>query len=237
MYRLYHYTLCPFSRAVRINLVEKGIQFTAILENYWEKREAFLRINKSGTVPFLAKKATQDDLDNGISHLLLSGVNAINEYLEEIVDDSQLIFGTIEQRAEIRRLSDWCNIKFYNEVVSYILHEKVLGFHKNRELPDMQIMNIASQNLLTHLDYFGYLISHHGWLASRKISLADVSLAASISVLDYLGMMPWSKITDGNKKYIKDWYALIKSRPSFRGILQDSVPGFTPPTYYRELDF
>ncbi len=35
----------------------------------------------------------------------------------------------------------------------------------------------------------------------------------------------------------KDWYARIKSRPSFRPLLQDQVPGVTPPAHYADLDF
>jgi len=35
----------------------------------------------------------------------------------------------------------------------------------------------------------------------------------------------------------KDWYARIKSRPSFRQILADHVPGAPPPPHYGDLDF
>jgi glutathione S-transferase len=36
---------------------------------------------------------------------------------------------------------------------------------------------------------------------------------------------------------VKDWYAKIKSRPAFRSILADQVPGFPPPPHYADLDF
>jgi glutathione S-transferase len=35
----------------------------------------------------------------------------------------------------------------------------------------------------------------------------------------------------------KDWYARMKSRPCFRGVLADRVPGLTPPAHYADLDF
>ena len=35
----------------------------------------------------------------------------------------------------------------------------------------------------------------------------------------------------------KEWYARIKSRPSFRQILADHVPGAPPPKHYADLDF
>jgi len=35
----------------------------------------------------------------------------------------------------------------------------------------------------------------------------------------------------------RDWYARIKSRPSFRPRLADRVPGMPPPAHYADLDF
>jgi hypothetical protein len=34
-----------------------------------------------------------------------------------------------------------------------------------------------------------------------------------------------------------EWYARLKSRPSFRGLLADRVPGLPPATAYANLDF
>jgi glutathione S-transferase len=35
----------------------------------------------------------------------------------------------------------------------------------------------------------------------------------------------------------KQWYARLKSRPSFRGILADRVSGMEPPPHYADPDF
>jgi glutathione S-transferase len=35
----------------------------------------------------------------------------------------------------------------------------------------------------------------------------------------------------------REWYARVKSRPSFRAILADRVAGVTPPAHYADLDF
>jgi glutathione S-transferase len=35
----------------------------------------------------------------------------------------------------------------------------------------------------------------------------------------------------------KEWYARIKSRPSFRPLLSDHIPGAPPPKHYADLDF
>ncbi|QED23761.1 glutathione S-transferase family protein [Candidatus Deianiraea vastatrix] len=237
MYRLYHYPLCPFSRTTRLVMTEKSLSFTLTSENFWEKREAFIKMNKSGSVPFLIKKASEEEINDGKNHLLLSGINAIVEYLDEKHENNPIYSGTAEDKAEIRRIVDWVNVKFYNEVVSYILNEKVIIFFKNKDIPDTSILHIAVQNLFVHIDYFGYLLSKRGWIASNKISIADLTLAAHISVLDYLGMINWAKMSSGNKETFREWYRIMKSRPSFRSILQDSVAGFAASNSYRDLDF
>ena len=63
-------------------------------------------------------------------------------------------------------------------------------------------------------------------------SAADITAAAHLSSLDYLGDVPW----DAHEP-AKEWYARIKSRPSFRQILSDHVPGVAPPKHYPDLDF
>ena len=35
----------------------------------------------------------------------------------------------------------------------------------------------------------------------------------------------------------RNWYARVKSRPSFRGLLADRVPGMAPAGHYADLDF
>jgi glutathione S-transferase len=51
-------------------------------------------------------------------------------------------------------------------------------------------------------------------------------------VLDYLGDVPWSEAQGA-----REWYAKMKSRPSFRPILADRVVGINPPAHYDDPDF
>src|SRR5439155_1406140 len=68
--------------------------------------------------------------------------------------------------------------------------------------------------------------------AGDHFSIADITAAAQLSSLDYLGDVPW----DAHEP-AKEWYARIKSRPSFRPILTDHLPGVPPPAHYADLDF
>jgi glutathione S-transferase len=72
----------------------------------------------------------------------------------------------------------------------------------------------------------------NGFLAGRDLTLADLALAAHISALDYYGEIPWT-----DHPPLTDWYTRIKSRPSFRPLLADRIPGQPPVPHYAELDF
>lgn len=78
----------------------------------------------------------------------------------------------------------------------------------------------------------GWLSETRSWLAGEAISLADFAAAAQISTLDYIGDIDWRTAPAA-----KEWYARMKSRPCFRGVLADRVPGLTPAPHYADLDF
>jgi glutathione S-transferase len=80
--------------------------------------------------------------------------------------------------------------------------------------------------------YVTWLTDRRNWLAGDFFSLADAAAAAHFSTLDYAGEIPWSKYPEA-----KDWYARIKSRPSFRDLLKDRIAAFPPATHYANLDF
>ena len=64
------------------------------------------------------------------------------------------------------------------------------------------------------------------------MTLADFAAAAHFSALDYISDVDWTR-----SENLKDWYAKIKSRPAFRSLLADQIPGFPPPAHYADLDF
>ena len=64
------------------------------------------------------------------------------------------------------------------------------------------------------------------------MSFADLAAAAHLSVVDYIGDVPWAE-----NEAAKAWYARVKSRPSFRPLLADTVPGVPASATYADLDF
>jgi glutathione S-transferase len=77
-----------------------------------------------------------------------------------------------------------------------------------------------------------WLLRRRDWLAGDRLSYADLAAAAHLSIADYLGDVPWNEDAGA-----KNWYARIKSRPSFRPILGDLHPGVPPSASYANLDF
>ncbi len=78
----------------------------------------------------------------------------------------------------------------------------------------------------------GWLLEQRRWLAGDRMTIADFSAAAQLSCLDYISDIDWAR-----NEAVHDWYAKIKSRPAFRPLLSDLVPGFVPPANYADLDF
>jgi glutathione S-transferase len=98
--------------------------------------------------------------------------------------------------------------------------------------PDAALLRAGYANLRQHLHYLGWLAETRKWLAGGAISLADFAAAAQLSVLDFAGDVDWTI-----SQPAREWYARMKSRPSFRPLLADRVPGMTPPSHYADLDF
>lgn len=170
----------------------------------------------------------------------IAGIYAVAEYLADMEPSSgtahprTILFpGTAEERAEIRRVTEWFHRKFYDEVSQYLLDEKIFGIlSRQTGLADPSMFRAGRDNLRYHLAYVSHLAQQRRWLAGATLSFADFAAAGHLSALDYLGEVPWSDFPAA-----KDWYARIKSRPSFRPLLADKVPGMPPPQAYANLDF
>ncbi len=221
MAKLYHVPLSPFCRKVRLSLAEKKIECELIEERYWEKAPDFLRRNPAGKVPVLKT--------NGQT---MSESTAICEYLEETHPEPSLMPNGPEARYEVRRLVAWFDDKFHSEVTSKLLYERVNKKVMKAGFPDSGNVKAGARAIKYHLDYMAWLLDRRRWLAGDVMTLADFAAAAHLSALDYISDVDWNR-----SEVVKDWYAKIKSRPAFRGILADQVPGFPPPAHYADLDF
>jgi glutathione S-transferase len=223
MWQLYQFPLCPFSRKVRLMLAEKGIAHEIVRESPWLKRDEFVDMNPAGQTPVLAETA---------KGIVLIDSGAICEYFEETVEKSPMIPGTAVNRAEVRRLVSWFDERLFGEVVGPLIEERMRKRLVSRDPPDTKVLREAMKVANAHLDYIDYLLDHRRWLAGPVLSLADLACAAQLSVADYLGGLDWR-----GHKQTTDWYAVMKSRPSFRPLLGERMEVIAPPAHYDKVDF
>jgi len=170
----------------------------------------------------------------------LSGAEVIAEYLDETrglgLADRRLMPNEPLARAETRRLVHWFNRKMFNESSQWLVREKVnkrfMSMAQGGGAPDMQAVRAARANVRYHLRYIEHLIRARNWLAGDRLTYADLAAAAHLSCIDYLGDAQWDE-----NEIAKTWYARMKSRPSFRPLLAERLPGMTPSVAYANLDF
>ena len=225
MYKLYHHTLCPFSRKVRTHMNLKNLEYELVAENFWLKNKDFIALNPAGQVPVLC------DLSNDN---VVSGSDIIVEYLEEKYNQQNNFLGRcFKVRAEVRRLQSWFDKKFFSEVISPVINERYLNrFLPDAKAPNPNILSIARSNLAVHFSYIDFLLQDSSYLVGDDVSVADFAAASHISVLDYFSDINWQHYEN-----VKNWYSLIKSQKAFSEILADRVSTIAPPSWYVELDF
>jgi glutathione S-transferase len=230
MFTLLHHPFCPQSRFIRLILGEHGLDVRPVEERVWERREAFLALNPAGTTPVL--------IAEGIP--AVPGAGIIADYLDETygerIGERRLLPTSMPERIEVRRLMAWFNEKFFEEVSSPLVTERIYKRFMGEEIgggpPETDVMRAARTNVRYHLAYIGWLARTRNYLAGDRLTYADLAAAAHLSAIDYLGDVPWVE-----DEAAKAWYARIKSRPSFRPLLSEWLAGVPASRTYVDLDF
>ena len=230
MITLYHHPFCPHSRFIRLALGEFGIEPALIEERPWERRREFLLLNAEGVTPVMAEDGAPS----------VPGADVIAEYLDETrglgLGDRRLMPDDPLGRVEVRRLMRWFNVKLFAESSQLLVTEKIykrfMPSKNGGGGPDMEAVRAGRANLRYHLRYIGHLIGARNWLAGERLSYADLAAAAHLSCVDYLGDAQWSE-----NERAREWYARVKSRPSFRPLLAERLAGMPPSPTYADLDF
>ncbi len=124
------------------------------------------------------------------------------------------------------------DLKFDREVTRTLLEEdyEAAGAQRAAGLRSVTLANAVFHIL--HLRYTspGSPTGGAGWPATSSPSPTSppAYLSGGLS-----RDIPW----DVPISRAKDWYARVKSRPSFRPLLGDHLPGAPPPRHYADLDF
>lgn len=165
----------------------------------------------------------------------VTGLWAIVDHLEGNYPEIPLVPDDAMGRGEALRWLDWTATVFEPQVTHKIVAEKAnprFTGAPTRSTPDMDVIRTGRERLRELIPVLGTVMDERGNLAGRTASIADLALAAHLSALDYFGEVPWDANTG-----LREWYMRMKSRPSFRSLLADRVPGQPPIKYYADLDF
>ncbi|MEL6200966.1 MAG: glutathione S-transferase family protein [Pseudomonadota bacterium] len=228
--RLFHHPMSAPARFSRLLLNEYGVEFDLVEEQTWRRRQEFVAMNPANSLPVLIAEAS----------VPVIGAIPIAEYLDEtrgpMMRDARLMPDYPLERAEVRRLVDWFTTRLEADVCRAMVRERISKLEQAAEggggAPDSAVLRAARANAKQHMTYLNWLAGTRNWLGGSSISIADFSAAASLSVLDYMGEVLWADLPAA-----KDWYARVKSRPSFRPLLTDRIRGLTPVSHYADLDF
>ena len=214
MRRLVHVMLSPVCRLARLAVAEKRVACDPVPAE--EGRPALpVFIDLDGT--------------------RCEGLWAIIDHLEGNFPDRPLAPEDAAQRREALCWLDWAMGPFHEQVTQRIVYEKTAPKYSGaaqKRAPDMNVIRAGREDLKIALAAIGKAAELNGNLAAREITLGDLAVAAHLSALDYFGEVPWSDFPTA-----AEWYVRLKSRPSFRSILADRVPGQPPVSHYAELDF
>ncbi len=214
MRRLIHLMLSPSCRLARLMIAEKRVACDAMQAE-----------DSRNSMPVLT------DLDG----TRCEGVWAILDHLEHHYPQHPLAPEDANERRASLRWLDWAMGPLHEQVTMRIVYEKAgqrFTGSPARRAPDMNIIRQGREELKLALDEIGRAAEANGNLAGRGASLGDLAVAAHLSALDYFGEVPWADFPTAG-----EWYVRMKSRPSFRSLLADRVPGQPPASHYAELDY
>ena len=214
MRRQIHLMLSPSCRLARLMVGEKRVACDpAMSDDPWQSMPIFT------------------DMDG----TRCEGVWAILDHLEHHYPDHPLAPADDAARLACLRWVDWAMGPFHEQVTQRIVYEKAAprftgaGFSR---APDMNVIRAGREELKLALKAIGMAAETNGNLACRETTLGDLAVAAHLSALDYFGEVPWTDFPTA-----AEWYVRMKSRPAFRSLLADRVPGQPPVSHYAELDF
>ena len=187
-------------------------------------------------LPFALKNPGGDGLqdipafqdENGA---LITYATCIAEYLDEAYG-APFIGQDPVGRAQVRQVWRYIEGPVADRVTSPLIYERVHRRMSGLGTPDsgvIQRANVAKGYYFKELERLSDLET---WIAGPFLTLADLSLAAQLSLLDYLDLIDW-----GTYPILADYYRRLKSRPSMRPVLLDRLEGINPSNHYSNLDF
>ena len=204
---LYDYKRAPNARRVRIFLAEKKINIeikNVDLMKQENIQDDFLKINPSGTVPFLQIKE-----DEGLTESI-----AICRYFEEKYPEPAMMGNNPLEKAQIemwQRLVEFNGIfpageSFRNKLEGF-KGRAIAGPNKIKQIPELvERGEILLNHFFKRMDLH---LSKSNYIGSNNFSIADISAYIAIDFASWIKVIP-----DENHVYLNKWLEKVKLRDS-----------------------
>lgn len=205
------------SRFIRLVLGELKLSF--------ELRDPAREGDTFADVPtFCDENGTQVTYASVIAEYLDEGYGA--PYGNSLIGDDPIT------RAKVRQIWRYIDGPVADRVTKPLMYERVHRRASGLGTPDSTAIQRASSAKSYYFKELESLIDQSTWIAGPTLTLADLALAAQLSLLDYLGLISWAQYP-----VMADYYRKLKSRPSMRPLLEDRWEGHVPSGTYADLDF
>lgn len=224
MRRLFHTPMDPKARLARLALAEKSLAFQMIEVPDGTSHQEVKRLAPGASGVALIHRAHE-------AIYVAVGSHAICEYLEESGEGTSLLPRMAEMRAEARRIWRWCEDEFRLSIDN-LLAERITIALQPGHTPDSSALRMGAHALRSRMTFLNYLAETRPFMAGRVLTVADLAIAAHLSCFDYFGDIPWDLAPD-----LRDWYGRMKSRPSFRPLLEEKIGGSRPAEHYADLEY
>jgi glutathione S-transferase len=192
--KLYSAKGCPYARRTRIVLHEKGADFEAHEVDFRNKSDEFLAASPMGKVPVIVV-----DGDS------LYESNVVNQYLDEVYEESRLLPKDPKARAYARIWMARADYNFYPQVfVSSMGWER--GFSEEQISEAREKLKLTLSHLEERLEGSEYL--------AGSFSLADIAHAGNFVRLHELEENGTVSLADYPN--VASWMERIEARESFK---------------------
>ena len=192
--RLYNTQRCPYARRTRMVLHEKGIDFEVHEVDLSNKSEEFLKASPTGKVPVIVV--------NGDS---LYESNVVNQYLDEVTDETRLMPEDPKMRAYARIWMAFADTDFFPEVfVASVGRER--GYSEVRISEALEKLEVALRKLEERLEGRDYL--------ADELSLADIAHAGNFVRLRELEER--GEVSLGEYPNVAAWMERLEARESYK---------------------
>ncbi|RSL83725.1 hypothetical protein CEP51_004330 [Fusarium floridanum] len=199
--------------AVRLFILERGhvsldVKQIDIMTMENRKPAYVKNVNPRGTLPALR---ISDDF-------VLTEITAIAEYIDEIAEGGESLFGTTAlERAETRMWLRRADLEICEPVTSYFRNDPAtVDFYRGNRIPCPEARLWQKVNICQALNRFDDDLEKKKWLCGDRFSAADIHLYGLMKLM--CASMPF--LNDPGRKNLAGWWERMDDRPASKKSLE-----------------